>query len=76
MSNFLFDELMSCLQAREAKLNRSTEKYEDKTFQVKGDAFNSKKIDKTKVRRDQGRGAKNHDRGRDKSFKQRHSTNE
>lgn len=66
MSNFYLDELMDSLQAHEARLNRSAEKLEEKTFQVKGEASNSSEFDKTVAG---GRGAKNCDRGRSKGFK-------
>jgi len=38
LSVFSFDELMGSLQAHEARLNRSTEKNEEKAFQVKEEA--------------------------------------
>jgi len=36
MSNISFDELMGSLQAHDARLNKSTEKHEEKAFHVKG----------------------------------------
>ena len=37
LSDYLFDELMSSLQAHEERLLRSNEKNEEKAFQVKGE---------------------------------------
>ena len=79
MSNFSFDELMGSLQAHEAMLNRSTEKHEEKAFQVKREASYSREFDKAAARRGRGRGefhGKSRGRGRGRVFEKRHSTNE
>ena len=39
MSAYTFDELMSSLQAHEARVSRSSEKVEEKPFQVKGETL-------------------------------------
>ncbi|XP_052184346.1 uncharacterized protein LOC127796307 [Diospyros lotus] len=53
LSTFSLDELMGSLQAHEARINRSTEKSEEKAFQVKGESIQKEKMEKTPSR---GRG--------------------
>ena len=53
---FSFDELMSSLQAHEARLNRSLKKNEEKAFQVKEEASSQKDKFKKSAGRGCGRG--------------------
>ncbi|KAK2976681.1 hypothetical protein RJ640_004282 [Escallonia rubra] len=60
LSVFSFNELMGSLQAHEARMNRSAEKSEEKTFQAKGESY---KQNDESTGRGYGRGG-SHGRGR------------
>lgn len=67
LSVFSFDELMSSLQAHDARMNRSTENVEEKAFQVKRKTFTQKDKSDNFVARGRGRGGfrgRGHGRGR------------
>lgn len=75
LSKFSFDELIGSLQAHEARINRPAEKQEEKAFQSKMEAPNSRDHDKATTGRGRGRGAfrgNSRGRGRGRGSEQRH----